>query len=1143
MSWEPSALTLLTCCLVGLWWIGSPHPGYQKAVYLAVCAVPLLVDPRPLLQSMYSIAHDVLPLLRLDELLAHNFKMVLTLGAVLWLLHRSWQTLWKPVPDLINILGVDIPEPPDVSLAGIRSDAATLSWTRPSSHRPVQKYSIQVNGVHVGDSPGNEVAITVTGLKPNHFYNIRVVAVGPNNFQAGSALVRLRTFGKDGRPQLGNSRLPTSFTDPEPLNAGSGDDESDDSDDPTFSMPSVEAAPVLDGGSSAVRDSNGTVSGQRRNTINRRHSPSVASMDQPQIRSPIHDGPELSLDELNRKFEGIRKEIDDTLILYAKDEAESLHQEEELKKEKERKRQILREKEEQTAQLKATARITMEQMRAAEKERTKREQQLREKEVKKSEVRETIKKLEGEIQRMVKERSGFETQVRELSKKRDSDVIKLDEANAKLQEKCAELEAELKDKGKQLQDLKETRESLPDAHDDQWKEEDARLKREWELRRREMHNRLTMENGQAQMLDQQIRILAEQLNIHQSNAAFYNQLGASSSVEFDMSPSTQSKRLSHRNISRPNTTHPSPAQIAPAEPSFAPAEAGFGHASFAPALFMDMAADGASDHQTEAESKASNGPLSPSAQTLLPSNIFDETEESDSKERRTLFLTDLLNGSAEDPQSPTSSHHSFNYFSSPHGSTRNLPYGPFGEGNDRRPSLAISHAATPPRPASHRLSNILAPFHRKATSKAAEDGFALGSLKPGQSQSFPRQTDEQEVLENRRRLNFSWMTRSSAGPDDTMMRSPYSSSTKAHSARRLNPFASSSSALFPERDPDSSRPPSIASTDLPRPSTDSGSIWGNPADAPFGAKNRLWSPSDGRWPSRAGSRRPSLHGTTSVLTTTLASAEDEILDERDLLNPQTSPSQVGVIGSRPPGTASSMMSQRLNPNAPTFMGSLFRKDREGGIEKERSKGSRDKSRGGERRDDKGKAQEARPLSLDLSAALDVSPAHSHVSRGAYSTHAHASACESRESLALESAVSNTPSDAHSYAGSIHKDQENVVRKLFRKGSFSKFSLSSRLGKESGLFKKGPGSATNSDRTASVDHQSSMGDVDDLGEDLSHLGRSFDSVGSSSSLGPSRSRESREGRMTSWRFSMKKKSKESSSRDKESSEVDRPTDEE
>lgn len=53
-----------------------------------------------------------------------------------------------PVQDLIEILKVDVPEAPDVSLAGIRSDAATLEWSRPPSSRPVQKYVIQVNGVN-----------------------------------------------------------------------------------------------------------------------------------------------------------------------------------------------------------------------------------------------------------------------------------------------------------------------------------------------------------------------------------------------------------------------------------------------------------------------------------------------------------------------------------------------------------------------------------------------------------------------------------------------------------------------------------------------------------------------------------------------------------------------------------------------------------------------------------------------------------------------------------------------------------------------------------------------------------------------------------------------------------------------------------
>lgn len=64
------------------------------------------------------------------------------------LAHRAWQTLWKPVPELIGILGVDVPDPPDVSLAGIRADAATLNWTRPHPNRPVARFLIQVNGVN-----------------------------------------------------------------------------------------------------------------------------------------------------------------------------------------------------------------------------------------------------------------------------------------------------------------------------------------------------------------------------------------------------------------------------------------------------------------------------------------------------------------------------------------------------------------------------------------------------------------------------------------------------------------------------------------------------------------------------------------------------------------------------------------------------------------------------------------------------------------------------------------------------------------------------------------------------------------------------------------------------------------------------------
>ncbi|KAI9171735.1 hypothetical protein HJFPF1_01226 [Paramyrothecium foliicola] len=1135
MSWELPTLIALILSVAGFWWLYSPQSIYQKALYAVICAVAvLLLDPRRILHHMYNqfIAYSTTADFRPHVFLTQHFTMVLTLGAVAWLLHRSWQTLWKPVPDLINILGVDVPEPPDVSLAGIRADAATLSWTRPPSNRPVQKYTIQVNGVHVGDSPGNEVAITVTGLKPDHFYNIRVVAIGPNNFQAGSPVVRLRTFGKDGKPRLGDSRLPTSFAEHDTPRIGTVE-ESEDAGPQKSSVPSVEAAPVLDGTAIAARDTATTAPGQRRNTVNRRHSPSVASMDQPPLKSPILDGPQLSLDELNRKFEAIRKEIDDTLSLYAKDEAESQSQEDELRKEKERKRLALKEKDEQTAQLKSMVRTTMEQMRAAEKERAKREQQLKDKENKKSKVRDNITKLENEIERMKRDRQGFEAQKTELEQKRDCDVCKLDEANSELQENCTELEAELKDKGKQLQDLKEAREQLPGADDEQWKEGDAMIKREWDAKRKELHNQLVSETKKGHQLDQHIRVLAEQLSIqHQSGLAFYNPGEASAAHDFDPTLSNQAKRLSHNS----NSLSP-PSQFAVSDTQYKPTT-GFNNSGFAPSFFVDIPTNRVHE---EADFKAANGPLSPTAHALLPSDIFDDTEGLDGRSRDSPFLPESITAGEDDPQSPSSSTRSFSAISSPQGSSYNLPFPQYSDGGEGRPVLNSSPSA--PQASGHRLTSLLSTFQRSRAPKISDDGGPpIGTLKSGQSQSFPRGTDETELLGNKRRLSLSWMNRNSTPLDGSLVSQPTHS--KSFSTRRLGVFGSSANAFFSDRDRPNSRPASIASSDLPRPSTDSSSIWGAPGDIALLSKNRLWSPGDARWASRNASRHASHHGSPSALTTTLASAEDEILDEDDLLDPQTSPSQVGVIGSRPPG-ASKSMAQRLNPAAPTFMGHIFRKDKDkdATADREKSKG-KDKERNKEKgKDPKGKGKEVVTPSIELPPASDDSPSDSRMSRDTYSVHTQTSVSESHESLPLDSTLSNTPSEINPGSASSMKDPENVVRKLFRKGSSGKFSLSSRLGKDSSLFKKGPGSAANSDKNTPTEHRSSIGDLDDLDEDVTQLGRSFDSGTSSPYLGPARSKDSiKEGRMSSWRFSMKKKGKDASSKEKESLEIERAPDE-
>lgn len=844
----------------------------------------------------------------------------------------------------------------------------------------------------------------------------------------------------------------------------------------------------MDGAISVVRDANGSLTGQRRNTVNRRHSPSVASSDRPQLKHQGSDEPELSLTELTKRFEGIRKDIEDTLAQYAKDEADSKLQEDQLKREKERKRQTLKEKEEQTAQLKALVRTTMEQMRAAEKERAKKEQSLKDKETKKAKIRDSITKLEQEIERMKKERKNFQAQKADLLQKRDKEVRSLDDANKELYDKCSELESELKEKGKQLQDLKATREMLPGADDEQWKEEDERMAQEWDTNRRGIHSRLVSELKLAHQLDQQIQSLNDQVTVAMQQQQVYFQSGGAAPVDYDSSMSVQQKRLSANGSSLREQDTPPPHPLPTSDGSYAP-PSGYVHAPFPPRLFLDDP-DPTDEPHTEAEFKIASGPLSPLAQTLLPSNIFDEMEDFDDDDMGESYVRDSIGVTEDDPQSPASSSPSFRAFSSPHGSNQNLSYSPYADSVDRN-SLNPNQAPNSPAATSHRFSTFISSFQRNRGAKQMEDaGPPIGTLKSGQSQSFPRGTEEGEISEPRRR--FPWVGRSSTGPDGHF----------SLSGKRMSPIKPPNGA---DRDHDGSRPASIASSDMPRPSTDSGSIWGQPGEGVV-AKNRLWQAEVGRWPSRNNSsRRTSIHGPGSLMTTTLASADDEILDEYEMRNPQTSASQVGVIGSGHPAGAR-FVNQRLNPNAPTFMGNFFRKDRS-------------------------KSRDVAP-SLEL-PPTDDSPSESRISRDTHSIHTQTSVSvsESHESLMLDGSTSNAPSDMNSLSGSLPKDAENKVKKLFRKGSSSKFSLSSRLGKDSGLFKKGPGSTTNSDKNMSADQRSSIGDIDDYGEDFAY-GRSYDSMSNAPTLGPKASRDGRESRIGSWRFSKKKKAaKESTEAEK------------
>ncbi|EGO52682.1 hypothetical protein NEUTE1DRAFT_150176 [Neurospora tetrasperma FGSC 2508] len=1130
-SWPSLVTTVLISSAVIAWWFTESKTTALNLVaagsLFASCWAVAPDRVRVLATSLYASALNTITTARIDLWVFRHASMLLTGGAVFWLVQRAWQTLWKPVPELISILGVDVPDPPEVSLAGIKPNSATVNWTRAPPNRSFQKFLIQVNGVVVGDVPANQdPAIVVSGLKPDHFYNVRVIAVGSNNFQAGSRVVRLRTFAQDGRPQLGNARLPSSFTIEEPSRMKQSEplDENASSRPPILAL---ETATALEGGASSTRDGiSAAAAGPRRNTVTRRHSPSTASLDQPLVREEAAEDPTQTLPELTQRFESIRKETEEVTQLMTKEEDDIKRLLNELEAEKQEKRREQKKKEEQTEKLRRDVNLTDRVMRNALSRKAHKEKAYKEKQNERSKFHDDIAKWEEDIEDMRKGREGFEQETKQLQKSHDQEVERLRDANSDLQASCVGLEAELKELREQVRALEEARKKLPGGEEDaEWREKEAELRRNWHRRHRELQETMNFENRTTRRLDDHLRSLTMQIQqIPPTPFGLYSQANTSG-LEFESGALGQTKRRSRTTSSLANVSVPSPlptySQLDPTVPvngGYASVRSANAPPGFAQGPFMmGLSADMQSRH--DENSRATSAPLSPSATALLPSNILDDLDDDEpspaARYAHDNFVSQSGNSLDNEPQSPTSSGESPSLVGSPHGSSLNLAFPALsGDHPDPRSLNATTGIGSPNRAVgSERKIGSLFTFPRTRAAKVMEtEGPMLGSLKNGQSQSFPRQTDENDALAKSRRISLSstWTVfhRHSATPEVLDGPSPAS---RMFSTRSFNPFASSSrpaAGIFAERDPSSPRPASIASNEFPRPSTESGSIWGPPL-ASDGAglvkTSRIWA-QDAPW-SRTPSRRPSLHGSPSALKTTLASADDEILDEGPLPNVH----EVGVIGRPPPQHASKDKDKaigRLNPNAPAFsIGSLFKKEKEkDGAKKAKDKG-KDKTT---KNKEPGSASPSHvtPIVASIEMLLE-SPTESRKSRDGMllePTRTSVSMTESHESLSLEHSFSNTPSEALSTGLSGSFKEDNVVRKLFRKGSSGKFSLAGRSG--GGLFKKGPGStASASDRGVSIGDRSSMDNLEDLGEDAlgpAFLARSYESVTSSPNVGPSAS---------------------------------------
>lgn len=460
--------------------------------------------------------------------------------------------------------------------------------------------------------------------------------------------------------------------------------------------------------------------------------------------------------------------------------------------------------------------------------------------------------------------------------------------------------------------------------------------------------------------------------------------------------------------------------------------------------------------------------LSPTANNLIPSNLFRDED----------YMSRLASNSAAGHNSSSSigpdsfsgqgnpilernAYRSYtpvsagsragSLFSSPHDSSHNLLGYPlrtesFAEG-DHQPMIPTSGpfhstiAVESNTLAANRFTSLFTNFNRQRGKPSVHELPPLGTLKQGQSQSFPRNLDAETFDPNehrRRRGSYGNWANPVAG---LLNRNTTGSSTVAESIElikartgsgrrsRLNMFGSkfdnTESPVF--ADNQSSRPSSTYSYDLglARPSSDS-QRFGWPfsnniqnRNSPLGA---AWSAASGPW-SRGPSRRPSVqHGSSSNLSIGSTPLES---DGYQGSSANQVPGQL-PIGTRPPSSQQPNV-PKLNPTAPTFK-TLFGR----GDGKRSTKIDMVVERHTERLKDKD-YEEIECGGFDL-PHVELLLQNQRLSKDSRSVTTATSATDSHDSH--DHSTFGTPSEALTSSGT----KETLMQKISRKSSSSKFNI-------------------------------------------------------------------------------------------------------
>ncbi|KAF2677781.1 hypothetical protein K458DRAFT_349576 [Lentithecium fluviatile CBS 122367] len=1068
-------------------------------------------------------------------------KTACVLLALFWCVvaFRAYRVLSKPVEELVNLLGLEVPVAPLVSLAGIKADGVLLHWKPPDQRASVVKYVIRINGIDIGDVSPQETSVSIENLQPDHHYAIRIVTLNTANFQAPSVPIRMRTLSAESEQFYGAAPQ---------KDAREGGQDDDYTPTPII-RPNKNLVDVIVPPTAApaamAREHSNSISRARRSEPGRRNSPASQTVEQARSAQEAADSMD-TIKQLTEKLDSLRRELED-MDRQIQDEEEEFHTLKVILIEKrDEKKAALKEKEDASRDLRKEVATLERANAAAQTRKTQQERLLRQKQAERKKVRDDVARwaqeadeLRTAAERIQNERSEYEstseTRIKELKEKYAEEI----QTNKSLEEV-------IREKGTQIKALEEERKMLEEG-DEAGEAQDASDNAEADEERRwaETFNNLQRRYAEAWTLFSE----AERVNQETSAQIQFLQQRRMSQPQL-MSGMAQEFVPGRRNSPRSRP-------LSMREPLLSAAPAGFVHSSaapfnsgvpstsppfqsvtpyFNPANGMALPPPSAhkmSFSQADIESLTGGGPMSPTAGALLPSGLFgDDTGWTDAEDEDdpgppldpSPNLRHILPGlgapgtldRVQSPSSPVSvPSRSPSAFASPKDSVGQLGYYPSNENgldSDRRSIHSTSSSFKNPQ--TTRFGGLFG-LNRQRGKTFSDQGPPLGTLKASQSQSLPRQEpgDLDPIGSSRRRGSHSggaWYN--AFMPAKTH---PAESSTSpnhvATRKRGFNMFGTKgdpwlTSALGLER-PSSPRQGSMNSGDsnaLPRPSTESQTRFGwnvdafNSRSSPLAVDWNINTTNSSSW-SRLPSRRPSVqHGSSASLL------NENLLhgDIPDFPSTTRSPTQA-PIGTRPQSSASFLPPtgqipptppKQLNPAAPQFKSIFTREDKAEKAKKAAEKAAEKEARKAEKKEEK-KAKADKPSRKGKEVALPSdtavydygrdasSPVDPRASRDGRSiSTADVSDASPRDSLERSISQTTTESQPHGSFGSFGK--ESFMQKLSRKSSTSQF-LQFGKGKSFLLSKK----------------SSEVVTPDETDEDAGGImGRSVDSPGQSPSLG-------------------------------------------